>query len=138
MAALVAESRLDKPGLPRPDYGMRSFRILLALLIALALPAQALAYAYMSVGCCPMAAEPELEPLSTGHDCCHEHDADGAGKSCDAGSCCPCGAHLALTLHVFLPATHERAHNLAVFSTPPYPAPPDAHWRPPAPRTALI
>jgi len=117
---------------------MRSFRILLALLIALALPAQALADARMAVDCCPMSAEAALENLSTGHDCCHGHDADGAGTSCDAGSCCPCGAHLALTLHVFMAATHERAHTLAVFSTPLHPAPPDAHWRPPAPRTALI
>lgn len=119
---------------------MASLRIFLALLIALALPAQALADGRMAVDCCPMSAEAEAAPEteSTAHDCCHENDADDAGMSCDAGSCCPCGAHLALTLHVFLAATHERAHTLAVFSTPPYPAPPEAHWRPPAPRTALI
>jgi len=119
---------------------MTFLRILLALLIALALPVQALADARMAVDCCPMSAEAEAAPetQSTGHDCCDENDADGAGMSCEAGSCCPCGAHLALTLHVFLTATHERAHTPAIFSTPPYPAPPDAHWRPPAPRTDLI
>ena len=119
---------------------MRSFRILLALLVALALPMQALADVRMAADCCPMSAETEaaLETQSTAHDCCHENDAEHAGMSCDAGSCCPCGAHLALTFHVFLTAAHESAHSLAVFPTPPYPAPPDAHWRPPAPRTALI
>lgn len=131
---------LDKLGLTRPDCLMRSFRIFLALLIALALPAQALADARMAVDCCPVSAEAEAAPetLSTGHDCCHEDDAGGAGKTCNAASCCPCGAHLALTFHIFLTATHERVHTLAVFSTQPYPAPPDTHWRPPASRAALI
>jgi hypothetical protein len=136
--ALLGVPTLDKPKLHRPDCLMHSFRILLALLIALALPAQALADAHMAADCCPMSAEAAPETLSTGHDCCHENDADGAGMSCDAGSCCPCGAHLALTLDVFLTATHERAHTPALFPTPPYPAPPDAHWRPPASRTDLI
>ena len=119
---------------------MISLRILLALVIALALPAQALADLRMAVDCCPMSSEVEaaVETPSTAHDCCHENDVDGAGMSCDAGSCCPCGAHLALTLHVFLTATHERAHTPVVFSTPPYPVPPDTHWRPPAPRSDLI
>jgi hypothetical protein len=133
-------SGLDKHSWLNQSGLMTSLRILLALVIALALPVQALADTRMAVDCCPMSAEAEaqLETQSTGHDCCHESDADGAGMSCDAGSCCPCGAHLALPLHVFLTATHERARTLAAFSAPPHPAPPDTHWRPPALRTALI
>lgn len=130
---------LDKPPLPRQDCHMRSLRIFLAFLIALALPAQALADVHMAIGCCPMTAMDTPETMTSGHDCCLAHDTNASGKHCDAGSGCHCSLHLALAIHDFLPAaTRERAHSPAAFPTQPHPAPMAAHWRPPAPRTDLI
>lgn len=117
---------------------MRSFRILLALLIALALPAQSLADARMAVDCCPVAALDTPEALTPGHDCCHEHDTNSSGNHCDEGSGCHCGNHLALAFHDFQTATHEPERYPAAFTPLPHSAPSAAHWRPPAPRTDLI
>ncbi|MDO9009217.1 MAG: hypothetical protein Q8K57_10850 [Thiobacillus sp.] len=117
---------------------MRSFRIFLALLIALALPAQTLADARMAIGCCPMSAMDMQAAMASGHDCCDEHDTNSTGAHCDAGSNCHCGFHLALAIHDFLlPSVRERAHYSSAFPTQPYPAPSTVHWRPPAPRSAL-
>lgn len=108
---------------------MPAFRIVLALLIALALPMQALAAARTTAECCPLSAEAAPDSVPAGHDCCHE---DTAGKTCDAGTCCPCGAHPALGRHGLQPVAQTPAHFRSVFMSSPQPAPPDAHWRPPA------
>jgi len=131
---------------------MRSFRIFLALLIALALPAQALADVRMAVACCPMSALDAPETMAPDHDCCHEHDANSSGTHCDEGTgchcsihthCdegtgCHCSIHLALAIHDFQPTKHELERYPAVFTTLPHSAPLAAHWRPPALRTDLI
>lgn len=124
-------SALDKPSPTRPDCLMRSIRIFLALLIALALPMQALAVARMAADCCPMSAEAAPEHAPIGHDCCHE-GADASGQACDAGSCCPCGIYPALALHVFLPAVQNHAHVPPALTLSPHAPPPGMHWRPPA------
>jgi hypothetical protein len=118
---------------------MRSIRIFLALLIALALPAQTLADARMATGCCPMSAMDMQAAMASGHDCCDEHDTHSSGAHCDAGSMCHCGFHLALAFHDFPPpGVRERAHYSSAISTQPYPTPSSAHWRPPALRSVLI
>ncbi|MBN8781193.1 MULTISPECIES: hypothetical protein [unclassified Thiobacillus] len=117
---------------------MRSFRIFLALLIALALPAQALADVRMAVACCPMSALDAPETMAPDHDCCHEHDANSSGTHCDEGTGCHCSIHLALAIHDFQPTKHELERYPAVFTTLPHSAPLAAHWRPPALRTDLI
>lgn len=117
---------------------MRSFRVLLAVLIALALPAQSLADARMAAACCPTAASDTAEAMSPGHDCCDEHDTNSSGNHCDEGSGCHCGSQLALAIHGFQPATHELERYPAAFTPLPNSAPSAAHWRPPAPRTDLI
>lgn len=119
---------------------MRWFRTFLALLIALALPLQALADARMSAGCCPMAASAQGDAAHEDHvsgaDCCHGHDADPSGKTCDEGSGCHCAAHLALPYPALLSVAHAPAPYPAVFPALPYSTTPAAHWRPPAPLSA--
>ena len=112
---------------------MGSLRILLALLIALSLPAQALANLQSMVDCCPASAEHEA---SEGHACC-EHDNTPSGHACESDSGCHCSSQLALAMHRFLPAVREGENASADFLTQPHPAPPDPHWRPPAPHPTV-
>lgn len=139
----LATSGLDNASLNRPDCGMRSVRIFLALLIALSLPAQTLADVRMAVACCSMAAPDAPEAMTPDHDCFHGHNTNSSGKHssgkhCDEGSGCHCSMHLALAIHGFRPATHELEGYPAHFASLPHSAPSATHWRPPALLTDLI
>lgn len=114
---------------------MASLRILLALLISLALPVQALA-SVMVVACCPMAeAAASVEAASASHDCCQ--DEDGHGKRCASDLSCKCGAHAAISTRAFVPPLPAvfQAHA----TTPMWPQSvlPVALWRPPTPPRPL-
>lgn len=115
---------------------MRSLRILLALLIALALPVQSLAEARMA--CWPTSAMDAPHAEMAGHDCYSTHETNASDKHCDEDSGCHCSLHFALAIHDVSRAASELEHYPAVFISLPRSAPSAAHWRPPAPRTELI
>lgn len=123
-------TRLDRIGRPRADFRMRSLRILLALLISLALPAQALADLMVATGC-PMAEAADQVDIVAAHDCCP--DEDGQGASCAADLSCHCPAHPAIGTRVVVPPLPRASQ---AHTTPPMwaqsviPAP---LWRPPTP-----
>lgn len=115
---------------------MASLRILLALLISLALPAQALAGMMTVAACCPMAeAAASVDTAAAAHDCCQ--DEDEHGKRCASDPSCQCGGHPAISTRAFvspLPAVFQ-AHA----TTPMWPQSifPVALWRPPTPPSPL-
>jgi hypothetical protein len=115
---------------------MRSLRVLLAFLIALALPAQALA-GVLAAACCPMAeAAASVDAAApSAHDCCH--DEDGQGSRCASDLSCQCGGHPAIGTRAFVPPLPNvfQAHA----TTPMWPQSilPVALWRPPTPPSPL-
>lgn len=112
---------------------MAFLRILLAFLISLALPAQALAGVMVASACCPMAeAAASVEAAAAAaHDCCH--DEDEQGTRCASDLSCKCGGHPAISTRAFVPPLPAvfQAH-----ATPPMwqqSVLPVALWRPPTP-----
>ena len=116
---------------------MRSLRVLLAFLIALALPAQVLAGVMPTTACCPMAeVATSVETAATAaHDCCH--DEDGQGSRCSSDLSCKCGGHPAISTRAFVPPLPAvfQAHA----TTPMWPQSDllVALWRPPTPQIPL-
>lgn len=115
---------------------MAFLRILLALLISLALPAQTLAGVMMTAACCPMTeAVASDETTAAEHDCCH--DEVGQGSRCASDLSCKCGGHPAISTRAFVPPLPVvfQAH-----ATPPtwsQSVLPVALWRPPTPQSPL-
>lgn len=113
---------------------MAFLRILLALLISLALPAQALAGMMTVAACCPMAEAAASVDTAAAHDCCQ--DEDGHGKRCASGPSCKC-SHPAISARAFVPPLPAvfQAHA----TTPMWPQSifPVALWRPPTPPIPL-
>lgn len=108
---------------------MRSLRILLALLIALALPAQALA-GVMAAACCPMAEAAASIETAAAHDCCH--DEDSQGTPCASDLSCQCGGHPAIGTRAFvppLPVVFQAHATPLLWAQSVFPVP---LWRPPA------
>lgn len=116
---------------------MRSLRVLLAFLIALALPAQALAGMMTAAACCPMAeAAASVETAATAaHDCCE--DEDGPGKRCASDLSCKCGSHAAISTRAFVPPLPAVFQTHATTPMRPQSILPVALWRPPTPPSPL-
>ncbi|MHB1062545.1 MAG: hypothetical protein ACYC0G_11640, partial [Thiobacillus sp.] len=111
---------------------MRSLRVLLAFLIALALPAQALAGMLTAATCCPMAETAvSVDTAATAaHDCCC-HDEDGPGSRCASDLSCQCGSHAAISTRTFLPplpAIFQAHATTPMWQQSVFPIP---LWRPP-------
>ena len=126
----VRQTCLDRTNRPRTNLDMRSLRVLLAFLIALALPAQALGDVLSRIACCPMAeVAASVDTAAAAHDC--RQDEDGHGKRCASGPSCKCGSHVAISTRVFVP--HLPDVFLAHVTPPMQPQSvlPVALWRPP-------
>ena len=116
---------------------MRSLRVLLAFLIALALPAQALADMMTAAACCPMAETvANVDAAATAaHDCCH--DEEGQGSRCASDLSCQCGSHAAISTRAFvppLPAIFQAHATTPMWQQSVFPIP---LWRPPTPSSPL-
>jgi hypothetical protein len=112
---------------------MRSLRVLLAFLIALALPAQALAGMLTAATCCPMAETAvSVDTAATAaHDCCH--DEEGPGSRCASNLSCQCGSHAAIGTRAFvqpLPAIFQAHATTPMWQQSVFP---NLLWRPPTP-----
>ena len=115
---------------------MAFLRILLALLISLALPAQTLAGVMMTAACCPMTeAVASGETTAAEHDCCH--DEDGQGSRCASDLSCKCGGHPAISTRAFVPPLPVVFQAHATPPTWPQSVMPVALWRPPTPQGPL-
>lgn len=115
---------------------MAFLRILLALLISLALPAQTLAGVMMTAACCPMTeAVASDETTAVEHDCCH--DEDGQGSRCASDLSCKCGGHPAISTRAFVPPLPVVFQAHATPPTWPQSVMPVALWRPPTPQGPL-
>lgn len=117
---------------------MASLRILLALLISLSLPAQALAGVMMAAACCPMEAATvaaSVETATAAHDCCH--DEDGQGKRCASDLSCKCGGHAAISTRTLVPPLPDVFQAHATPPMQPQSVLPVALWRPPTPPSPL-
>jgi hypothetical protein len=116
---------------------MASLRILLALLISLALPAQALAGMMTVATCCPMAeASASVDTAAPAHDCCE--DEDDHGTRCASDLSCKCGGgHPAISTRAFVPPLPAIFQTHA--TTPMWPQSifAIALWRPPTPPSPL-
>jgi hypothetical protein len=111
---------------------MTSLRLLLALLISLALPAQALADAMSMAACCPMSeAAASVEIAGATHDCCH--DEDEQGTRCASDLSCKCGGHPAISTRAFVPPLPAVFPTHATAPIWPQSVLPVALWRPPTP-----
>jgi len=121
---------LDRTSRPRTDLDMRSLRVLLAFLIALALPAQALGDVLSRVACCPMAEAAASVDTAAAHDCCH--DEDSQSTPCASDLSCQCGGHPAIGTRAFvppLPVVFQAHATLLLWAQSVFPVP---LWRPPA------
>ena len=115
---------------------MISLRIVLALLISLTLPAQALAEVKAAAACCPIEeAAASVESADATHDCCH--DEDEQGKRCASDLSCKCGSHPAISTHTFVPHLPDVFQAHAASPTWPQSVPPATLWRPPTPPSPL-
>jgi hypothetical protein len=115
---------------------MRSLRVLLAFLIALALPAQARA-GIMTAAACPMAeAAASVDAAApAAHDCCH--DEERQGSRCASDLSCQCGGHAAIGTRAFappLPAIFQAHATTPLWQQSVFPNP---LWRPPTPPSPL-
>lgn len=107
---------------------MASLRILLALLISLALPVQALA-GVMVASACPMTETAVQVDIAAAHDCCP--DDDGEGTSCASDLSCHCPAHAAIGTRVFVSSLPRASQAHATTPTQPLSVLPVSLWRPP-------
>lgn len=119
---------------------MAFLRILLALLISLALPVQAVAGVMMAAACCPMMeavaeAVASDETAAAEHDCCH--DEDGQGTRCASDLSCKCGAHPAISTRALIPPLPVVFQTHATSPVWPQSVLPVALWRPPTPQNPL-
>lgn len=115
---------------------MISLRIVLALLISLTLPAQALAEVKAAAACCPIEeTAASVESADATHDCCH--DEDEQGKRCASDLSCKCGSHPAISTHTFVPHLPDVFQAHAASPTWPQSVPPATLWRPPTPPSPL-
>ena len=127
---------LDKPSRLTQPSAMTSLRIVLALLISLALPAQALADVTATTACCPMVeAAASADPGSATHDCCH--DEDEQGKRCASDLSCKCDSHPAIGTRAFVPHLADVFQVHAASPSWPQSVPPATLWRPPTPPRPL-
>jgi len=115
---------------------MRSLRVFLAFLIALALPAQALA-GMLTAATCPMAETATIvdTAATAAHDCCD--DEDRPGSRCASDLSCQCSSHAAINTRTVLPPLPAvfRAHATApMWQQSVFPIP---LWRPPTPSSPL-
>jgi hypothetical protein len=110
---------------------MRSLRVLFAFLIALALPAQALADIMTAAACCPMAetAASVDAAAPAAHNCCH--DEAGQGSRCASDLSCQCGGHPAISTRAFVPPLPAIFQAHATSLMWPQSVLPVALWRPP-------
>lgn len=105
-------------------------RIFLALLISLALPAQALAGMMTVAACCPMAeAAVSVDTAAPAHDCCEDEDDHGTGCASDLS--CKCGGHPAISIRTFVPPLPPVFQAHATAPMRPQSIFPIALWRPP-------
>jgi hypothetical protein len=115
---------------------MASLRILLAVLISLALPAQALANMIATTACCPMTeAAASIESADATHDCCH--DEDERGTRCASDLSCKCGSHPAISTRAFVPPLPGIFQTHATTPIWPQSVTPTTLWRPPTPPSPL-
>jgi hypothetical protein len=115
---------------------MAYLRILLALLISLALPAQTLADVIATTACCPMTeAAASVESAAATHDCCH--DEDPQGKRCTSDLSCKCGSHPAIGTRAFVPPLPDLFQTHATAPIWPQSVTPATLWRPPTPPSPL-
>lgn len=115
---------------------MAFLRILLALLISLALPAQALAGVMATAACCPMAeAASRIDTAAAAHDCCE--DEDDHGTRCASDLSCKCGSHAAISTRAFVPPLPDVFQAHATHPMRPQSILPVALWRPPTPPSPL-